>query len=91
MADDYTFTESNLVDNKLTVKGAVVGGFALEDPSGQLILAAQKSSLEGVEVDLSGFDTKGNWKVRFFRGEAGKNTSGGISSNDALIYALMFG
>lgn len=89
--NDYAFNVSDLTDGKLLVAGAVVGGFSIETPAGQLIIPAQKRSAAGVEVDLSGFEVAGNWKVRFFRGEPGRNTTGGISAREAMIYALTFG
>ena len=89
--NDYIFSASDLVEEKLVILGAVVGGFAIEDSSGQLVLAAQKRTPDGVEVDLSEFEITGSWKVRFFRGEPGKNTTGGITETEALIYALTFG
>lgn len=89
--NDYTFSASDLVEGKLIVPGVVVGGFAIEDSSGQLVLVAQKRTSGGVEVDFSGFEVTGNWKIRFFRGEPGKNTTGGITETEALIYALTFG
>lgn len=89
--NDYIFSASDLVEEKLVILGAVVGGFAIEDSSGQLVLAAQKRTSDGVEVDLSEFEITGSWKVRFFRGEPGKNTTGGITETEALIYALTFG
>lgn len=89
--NDYTFTSNELTDGVLLVKGTVVGSFAIEDSSGQLVLTPQRRTESGIEVDLSDFVVDGVWKVRFFRGEAGKNTSGGISSKEAMIYALIFG
>ena len=89
--NDFTFTFEDLDNGILLVQGTVVGGFAIEDGSGQLVLTAQRRTESGIEVDLSDFDIIGVWKVRFFRGDPGRNTSGGISSSEAMIYALIFG
>lgn len=89
--NDYTFSASDIVEGKLIVPGAVVGAFTIEDSSGQLVLAAQQRTSDGVEVDLSEFEIAGSWSVRFPRGEPGKNTTGGITETEALIYALTFG
>lgn len=89
--NDYTFSASDLVEEKLVILGAVVGGFAIEDSSGQLVLAAQKRTPDGVEVDFSRFNVSGSWRIRFFRGDPGTNTSGGIGSSEAMMYALLFG
>ena len=89
--EDIYFSSENLSNNCLFIPGSILGGFSIEDSSGQLVLAAQKRTPDGVEVDLSEFEITGSWKVRFFRGEPGKNTSGGITETEALIYALTFG
>lgn len=88
--NDISFSKKDLIEGKLVVQNAVVGGFAIEDSFGQLVLVPQLRTFDGVEVDLSGFEIVGNWKVRFFRGEPGKNTTGGITSLEAIIYALIF-
>lgn len=89
--EDYPFTNSDLTDGKLIVSEAVVGGFSIEDNEGKLIMPSQKRITGGVEVELSAFTVSGSWRVRFFRGKPGENTTGGISSQDAMIYALTFG
>jgi len=90
--NDYTFTLAELSsEGILTVPVTTVGSFAIEDGTGQLVLTPQRKTESGIEVDLSDFNVVGVWKVRFFRGEAGKNTFGGISSTEAMIYALVFG
>lgn len=88
---DITFTNSDLNDNKLFIQGVVVGGFAVEDNASQLIIPPQKRSGNGVEIDFSEFNVSGSWRIRFFRGDPGTNTSGGISSSEAMMYALLFG
>lgn len=88
---DIQFTISNLVDNKLIVPNTVVGGFAVEDSIGQLVLVPQARIGTDVELDFTGLSVTGMWKIRFFRGEAGSNTTGGISSSEAMMYALLLG
>ena len=89
--NDFSFTSSDLINGKLTIQGAIVGGFAIEDGSGNLVMPSQKSITNGVEVDFSRFNVQGTWRVRFFRGDPGRNTTGGISPSEAMIYAMVFG
>lgn len=89
--EDISFTQSNLTNNKLILQNAVVGGFAVEDNTGQLVIPPQKRTGELLEVDFTGFTIQGTWKIRFFQGEPGVNTTGGISSNEAILYALLLG
>lgn len=82
---------ASMSSNKLIIQGATVGCFAIEDSSGKLILAPQTKIGDSVEVDLTGFAIgSGVWHVRFPRGEPGQNTSGGINSSEAIMYALLF-
>lgn len=89
--EDFSFTADDLTEGRLLVRDAVVGGFALEDSAGNLVLAAQRRVSDGVEADLAGAVVSGTWKVRFFHGEAGRNTSGGLTAAEAVMYALTFG
>lgn len=82
--------EASISSGVLTIRGAKVGCLAVEDSSGRLILAPQTQVGQDVEVDLSGFQIGSSvWKVHFPRGEAGSNTSGGISMRQALMLALL--
>lgn len=95
---DIEFTSSEVIsgnasieDGILTVSSAKVGCLSIEDSSGKLIIAPQTQVGEDVEVDLSGFQIGSSvWKIHFPRGESGSNTSGGISTSQAIMLAFLF-
>ena len=97
--EDVIFNSSGVISGQgnfssgiLTLTGVRVGCFSLEDEEGNLIYTAQKQVGQNAQIDLSMFEIgEAVWKVRFPRGQNGKNTSGGISDKEAILYSLIFG
>lgn len=99
--DDISFNSQEIISGReyasinggiLTIYGATVGSLAIEDFSGNLILAPQTKTGDSVVVDLTDFQIGSSvWHVRFPRGDKGENTSGGIDDQTAVLYSLLFG
>lgn len=89
--EDVKFTSADLTNGKLVLQGVQVGSFSIEDENGWLVLAPQRRTNSGVEIDLSSFDIEGEWMIRHLKGHDGLNTTGGIDSYEALLHAIVFG
>lgn len=88
---DFPFSSTDLVNGKLEIPGAALGGFSVEDAAGNAVYPYQRRISTGVEVDFTDYGVTTNWWIRFFRGEPGINTTGGITESEAIMYALIFG
>lgn len=92
---DYTFTSSNLENNKLIVSGVSLGGFVVEDNGGNIVYPDMKAISENqVEVDFTGWTITGTWIVRFARGKQGIQGIPGLDSislDDAIKIAILLG
>lgn len=67
---DFYFNESNLIDGRLFIEGAMPGDFVIFNNLGELLLAAiivgESGGLSGSYIDMNGYDfTDGDYKVRF--------------------------
>ncbi len=82
---------ARLSNGRIYIEGATIGSFSIEDGDGKLILAPQREMEGEIEIDLSTFTIDSSiWKIRFPRGEAGTNITGGISYSQAIMLALLF-
>ena len=65
--DDIEFTSSDLSDDKYIINNAKIGEFAVIDNDGYLIMPDEIQEGNNVEIDFTGFDVVGTWKILFIK------------------------